>query len=305
MKPGTLKKLMLKAGILGITALLLLAGCKHSARIGTVKNNVCKTLEKKVVVYAVFVDSEHTHAWSAYDIRSTLDSVQIAIDWINLQARKEGKSLFMELQYAKRNNTIPFKEDFQYKTLSGTLFRFMDISRGIDMVDKWSNNIAKDVARNFPDDTSSLVLTKNKPQDRERLIAKLRNFYETDNIALVYFINNYYENEISVSFHTGSDDRTEYAVVSNKEPAVIAHEILHLFGALDLYISPFDRGFFARHKKKRAMKRYPNEIMAFAYKDIDSLNISAFTRYLLGWDKKLKPGKGKMFLRRRWKLLEY
>jgi hypothetical protein len=279
--------------------------CKTYTRIGTVRNNVCRTLEKKTIIYAVFVDSEKTHPWSKYDITSTLDSIQTAIDWVHLQAKANNINLEINLEYAKKDKTIPFKEDFKYKTFSGTLFKYYDLIKGIKLIDEWSNNISKDVGRTLPDDTSEMVLNKNKSNDRERLIAKLRNQYETDNIALLFFINNYYENEISVAFHTSSSNETEYAVVSNKEPAVIAHEFLHLFGAWDLYISPLDRKIFEKRKKRKAMKKYPTEIMAFAYKNLDSLTISPLTKYLIGWDKKLQSGEGTMFVKRRWKLLEY
>lgn len=282
--------------------------CKSSARIGSVHNNVCKTLEKKTIFYAVFVDSDGTHPWTEYDINSTLDSIQISIDWLHKQATKKGISLDISLQYAKntsKQKVIPFKEEFKYKTLSGTLFKYLDLQKGIDLLDEWSNNISKDVARTYPDDESEVILTKNRSNDRERLIAKLRNEYKTDNIALIYFVNNYFENEISIALHTSSSTETEYAIVSNKEPAVIAHEFLHLFGAWDLYQSPFDRTIFQRMRKRKAMKRYPNEIMAFTYRNIDSLEISPLSMYLIGWDAKLMKGEGKMLVKRRWKLLEY
>lgn len=283
-------------------------GCKNYTRIGSVRNNVCKTLEKKTILYAVFVDSDATHPWSEYDINSTMDSINISINWLEKQAQMNGVSLDIILERGEnlsKHNAIPFKEDFKYQTLSGTLFKFPDLTKGINLVDQWSNNVSKEVARIFPNDTSKIVLTTNKSNDRERLIAKLRNNYKTDNIGLIFFINNYFENEISVAFHTSSSSETEYAVVSNKNPSVIAHEFLHLFGAWDLYLSPFDRKIFAKSKKRKAMKKYPTEIMTFTYRDIDSLSISPLSKYLIGWDNKLAKGEGKMMIKRRWKLLEY
>ena len=143
------------------------------------------------------------------------------------------------------------------------------------------------VARGLPKSNSTKVLTKNKMNDRERLIARLRDFYGTDNIALLFFTNSYFENELSVALHTASGIETEYAVLSEKRPSVIAHEFLHLFGAEDLYLSQFDVKGKSRRKKKKIMKYYPNEIMAFAYRNIDSLGISSLSKYLIGWDNKL------------------
>lgn len=300
-----LKGYFMQKTVIIFISFIIVISCKTYTRIGTVRNNVCRTLEKKTIIYAVFVDSDKIHPWSKYDIKSTIDSIQVAIDWLHLQAKSNNINLNIILEHAKKDKTIPFKEDFKYKTLSGTLFKYPDLIKGIKLVDEWSNNVSKDVARTLPDDTSEILLNRNKSTDRERLIAKLRNQYQTDNIALIFFINNYFENEISVTFHSSSNTETEYAIVSNKDPAVIAHEFLHLFGAWDLYLSPFDRKIFQRMKKRKAMKKYPNEIMAFAYKDIDSLSISPLTKYLIGWDKKLQNGEGSMFIKRRWKLLEY
>lgn len=291
----------------GILTCLLLS-CKSYTRIGSVRNNVCKALEKKTILYAVFVDSEATHPWTEYDINSTLDSIRVSINWLENQASLHGKPLDIILEHGintTKDSVVPFKENFKYKTLSGTLFKYVDIRKGIRLVDQWSDAVSKDVARTLPGDTSKVILTKNRSNNRERLIAKLRNKHKTDNVAVLFFINNYFENEMSIAFHTSSGTQTEYAIVSGKQPAVIAHEFLHLFGAWDLYLSPFDRGIFQRMKKRKAMRKYPNEIMAFAHRDIDSLNLSPLTKYLIGWDNKLAEGSNRTLIKRRWKLLEY
>ncbi|MES2798856.1 MAG: hypothetical protein V4638_02465 [Bacteroidota bacterium] len=305
-----LNSLSQKLKYLFIATILLgaLYSCKSYSHISSTRNNVCKTLEKKTILFAVFVDSDKTHPWLEYDIKSTMDSIQIATTWLEKQATLQGKSISIQVQYGiniAKDSVIPFREEFKYGTLSQTLFKYTDLRKGLGMVDDWSNNVSKDVGKMFALDTSEIVLTKNKPNSRERLIAKLRNQYKTDNIALIFFINNYFENELSVTFHSSSSTETEYAIVSDKQPAVIAHEFLHLFGAWDLYISPFDRGIVTKMRKRRAMKRYPDEIMAFAYRDIDSLSISPLTRYLIGWDNVMDENASKGFVKHRWKLLEY
>ena len=137
------------------------------------------------------------------------------------------------------------------------------------------------------------------------MIAWLRDIYKTDNIALVYFINNYYRAEMSVSFNIFSQSEIEYSIGSFKEPAVIADEFLHLFGAWDLYITPFDNDKEALKRKAFVMKEFPNEIMAFAYRGIDSLDISPFTRYCLGWEKQLDKKYTEMILWKNIKPVKY
>lgn len=141
--------------------------------------------------------------------------------------------------------------------------------------------------------------------DRERLLARLRDIYKTDNVALMYFVNNYYSDEISVTFDATSSDNPEFSIVSFKNPSVIAHEFLHLFGAWDLYITPFDSHKETIRRKKQAMELFPDEIMAFAYRNIDSLNISQFTRYTIGWDNALEPKYSELILGKKLKPVKY
>ena len=297
----------MKSKLTLIASLLILLSCKNVSSISTVKNNVCKSLVKETLVFAVFVDSKGTHPWTEYDINSTLDSLKRACHWLEDQADKAGKTLNIQLEYARniKKNCIPFREEFKYDGLSATLFKYRRLSKGIALVDNWSDNISKDVARSLPDDDSELILTENRSNSRERLIAKLRNQYKTDNVAVLFFINNYFENELSVALHTGSNSETEYAVVSTKNPAVIAHETLHLFGALDLYITHFESSLFERRRKRAAMRKFPNEIMAFTHRDIDSLELSPASRYLIGWQNNLSKKEARILVSRAKKLINY
>lgn len=286
--------------------ILVLTGCRN-ASYPTVRNNVCKTLEKDVVLFAVFVDSDKTHPWTEFDINSTLDSINVAVDWLHTQAKSSGIKLNVKLAYASNGITVPFKGELKYGTLSGTLYHYMpNLQKGIDLVDDWSNNISKRVGKTIEVNDSEMILTLNKSNDRERLIAKLRDVHGTDNIGLMFFINNYYENELSVAIHTGNDVNTEYAVVSNKYPSVIIHEYLHLFGAEDLYRNPFKRRlFFAKAKLRKLNRRYPNEIMAFAYRDIRKLSISELSKYLIGWNTTLSKKDEHFLFGLKYKALTY
>jgi len=137
------------------------------------------------------------------------------------------------------------------------------------------------------------------------LIARLRDIYKTDNVALMYFINNYYTNEISVTFDSNSFENVEFSIVSFKKSAVIAHEFLHLFGAWDLYATPFDKKKAAIKKKKQAMELFPHEIMAFAYRNLDSLEISEFTKYTIGWENQLDKKYSDLLLGKGLKPIKY
>lgn len=263
--------------------------------LASINNNVCKGLYGKVVFYAIFVDTRGTHPWSEFDINSTLDSINKAMDWINRKAISNHKYLNIEIHYPQNNHKIPIALDLPRKSFKETLY-VPTLSAGLKAIQSWSDRIASTAARTLPPDTSRIITTRNSMTDKERLIARLRDIYKTDNVALVYFINNYYNDEMSVTFNSSSETEVEYSIVSFKQPAVIAHEFLHLFGAWDLYITPFDKEKDVKERKAFAMKEFPNEIMAFAYRGIDSLGISPFTKYCIGWEKQLDQKYTEMIL---------
>jgi len=279
---------------------------KGTYRVASAHNNVCKKLYGDVVLYAIFVDtkSTNTQPWSDYDIKSTLDSIQMASHWLENKAAENGMPLNIKVKYHQNKKKIPIAAELPRKTLSGTIF-FPNIAVGLQRLSHWANKVAKIAGDALPPDTSSIITTKNKLNDKERLIARLRDIYKTDNVVLMFFLNNYFKEEISVTLNTESFTDIEYAVVSFKNPTVIAHEFLHFFGAWDLYITPFDKKRSIRKKKKMAMKEFPNEVMAFTYRDLDSLEISPFTKYLIGWENKLDEKYERMFLGKNIHVLKY
>jgi|GEM_PF-429430 len=278
--------------------------CKpYDAAIATVNNNVCKKLRGKVVLYAIFVDTRYTQPWTEYDILSTLDSINRAARWLEVEAGARGVYLQIEVQNFHNGKIIPLVNDFPNRTLSGTLFS-PSVFVGIPKLDRWANAIAKKAGQAMFKDTAQIINTKNRLNDRERLIARLRDINKTDNVALMYFVNNYYKQELSVTLHIASFNETEYSIVSFKDPSVIAHEFLHLFGAFDLYINPLEKKH-SQKMEKLAMSQFPGEIMAFSYRDLSQLNISPFTEYLIGWDNVLDEKYSNLLLGKKIRPLKY
>lgn len=272
---------------------------------GSVKNNVCKTLDEKVVVYAIFVDSKYTGAWSEYDMASTRDSICKAMEWIKMKAAEDSVRLDISLEiHQGSNGKFPIKQDLNKKTLSSTLFEQPYASAEKDLF-KWADKIAAVAGRSLPRDNAKTTKTKNTMRDRERLIARLRDIHKTDNIALMYFVNNYYKDELSLAMNTSSDRNVEFSIISFKDPSVIAHEFLHLFGAMDMYVSPFDKKRKQVKFRQRLQQAYPNEVMTNTERNLDSLVISDFTKYLIGWEKELAPEYQKMYMKKGWKAASY
>ena len=273
-------------------ALLIVSSCANSKfyrefAFSSVKNNVCKTLDDKVVIYAIFVDSKYTGVWNEYDLTSTSDSICKAINWIEKKAAEDSVDLKISLEIHKASNgRLPIKQEFKRKTLSATLYdqKYSDAERELN---KWSDEIAAIAGKSLPRDKNQTTKTRNNLRDTERLIARLRDIHKTDNIALLYFVNNYFKDELSLALNTDHDKNVEYGVISFKNPAVIAHEFLHLFGAMDMYVSSLDKKIREKKIKLQMNKRFPNEVMTNSPKSLDDLMISDFTKYLIGWHKEL------------------
>lgn len=135
-------------------------------------------------------------------------------------------------------------------------------------------------------------------------VAELQKRYGTDNVGFVMLIadeggaytNVYYVgdsvryfNENSVLFYY-----YPYVRFNDREvPGVYAHEILHMFGAIDLYEDSPD---FSPENIAYVARTYPNDIMYgdyvedgwLNYEEID-LEISPITAYYLGWLEELPP----------------
>jgi hypothetical protein len=257
--------------------------------ISSVNNNVCKRLRGDVLVYAIFVDSKPTLQWTDFDITTTLDSIQHAVKWLEAKAYENGVPLNFNVTFHQKENIAPIEAILPKKTLNATLKMALSTPNGYKKIDKWADQIAKVASQSLPKETPKMTKPITSVTEREQLVSKLRDIYKTENVALVYFVNNYYKEETSFAIHTSSKTNLEYIVMSYKNPAVIAHELLHLFGAADLYMSHYDHNRRLQKKKRLIMREFPDEIMAFSYRRIETLNISPITCYLIGWDFQLDP----------------
>lgn len=300
----------LKTLLVAVVICISLCTCHHNFykvnatyHIPSVNNNVNKKLSGRVILYLIFIDTRETHPWTTYDISSTLDSAYKAADWVTRQAAIDSIPLSVDVQFYKGDSTIPVEQNLFNGTLSQTLFD-PNIMEGIENLDMWADRIAKKCAVSMGPDTSRVVATKNTITDRERLTARLRNINKTDNVVLMYMLNNYHQDEMSLALHT-SGSNVEYAIVSFKNPAVIAHEFLHIFGALDLYMSPFSRKKKAIKSKLAIMEYAPDEIMAFPDRLIEKLSISPATRYFLGWQPQIDEKAKEILFGKKIKLYKY
>ncbi len=244
------------------------------------KNNVCKDLKNEVLLYFVFIDTRTTSPWTEFDILTTIDSIHVAKRWIEQQAKEVGIPLKIKTDYYIGNEFTTINRNLPKKSVNESL-REPNIKKGIDALNKWGDYVAKTVGESLYIEEKDGIPVTTKPATKERLIAHLRDEYAVEGVALMYFVNNYFRDDISIAINTMNTDDVEFAVVSYKYPVEITQYFLKLFGAIDLHKS-YERT--SSRKIKLAKEYFPNDIMQNPdLKDLQKVGIGEFTAYMLGW----------------------
>jgi hypothetical protein len=251
-----------------------------------INNNVCKSLKDNVLVYFIFVDSQETTPWTEFDVRSTIDSLTLAIRWLENQARTYGVSLNIIQDYYIGADYTTIKKALPMGNVVNSL-HMHGLAKGIKELNNWADGITKRAGASFNITEKDGIPEIKNPKNKERFIAYLRDEKQVESVALLFLVNNYYKNDISIALNTMDSEDVEFGILSYKYPAVIAHNILHLFGGADLYNTEF-----RRNEKKIAMAKefFPDDIMQDNNsKNIEKFEIGEYTRYLIGWTPRLDP----------------
>jgi hypothetical protein len=247
-------------------------------------NNVCKQLKGEVLVYFMFVDSRETSPWTEFDIQSTIDSLETAVQWIQLKARENNISLRIVSDYFIGNEYTTIRKNLPNGSVLTSVTE-PNLKTGLQEMNKWADNIAQTVGSNFNITERDGIPGIKNPRDKERLIAFLRDENNVESVALLYLVNNYFRTDISVPVNTLDTDDVEFGVLSYKYPSVIAHNILHLFGAADLHETIYRKN---TKKIEELQQLYPNDIMNNVYgRSLTELKIGDYTKYLIGWKDKI------------------
>jgi len=249
-------------------------------------NNVCKDLKGDALLYFIFVDNAKTTPWTEFDIQSTIDSIRMAINWIHTQAKKDDiqvniiADFYIGKEYTTVRKNLPGENVFE--SISKP-----NMKKGYQVMNKWADDIVRVVGSALPIHEKDGIPEIKNPRNKERLAAYLRDENNVESVALFFLVNNYFKNDISIQLNTMNTNDVEFAVVSYKYPSEMAHNFLHLYGAADMYETLYRRN---KKKIKILLKEFPNEIMQDPYgKDIWELEISDYTKYLIGWKDDLNP----------------
>ncbi|MBN1131435.1 MAG: hypothetical protein JXR52_00520 [Bacteroidales bacterium] len=247
-------------------------------------NNVCKDLKDDVLLYFVFIDTRTTCPWSEFDILTTIDSINAAAIWLEKQANKNNVELNIKTDYYIGDEYSTIQKNLPGQTIR-EIVAGRNFEEGLLALNRWGDNISRMIGESLYLKEKDGIPQQKRPGNKERLIAFLRDEYNVESVAIMFLLNNYFRNDISLAINTLHNNDVEFCIVSYKYPSEIAHNFLSLFGAVDLYETPF-----RQHRKKirLAADRYPDDIMQDPYaKKIEDLHIGEFTEYMIGWSDEL------------------
>ena len=221
-------------------------------------------LEGRSVLISIFVNDKVSN-WTKKAKKEANRKVRSAASYILRQAKKYGKNVSLVADTEK------------YKDISYSFRVNNKVSDSIRSQDKLYQKVMKYVRKNID-------------------INGLRSRYNTDSIGFLFHLNKSGTSSTLVHYaEEGTEFFYECATLFSKYgkqaegASTYAHEILHLFGARDLYERSLADGITAslvRHIEKK----FPKEIMYSTYDRKGRMlkykitnDISRVTAYFLGW----------------------
>ncbi len=223
----------------------------------------CPFLEGKKIVALFFIDDDESK-WSKRAIQNfTNKSVLPALDFVE----KEANLFDVELDFEVWRFSSDFSEDLNLK-YSGTV-----------NPDLLNGATTKDLMLQ----TAQILGYSNDMALRWALMEKSGGI----EIIPVFILNKEGVSYAQNTYMVSSVKYAEHAVVFSdntnglgERAYAVAHEILHLYGAEDLYMP--------EPRYNLALELYPYDIMLIKSKDFDKAKVDSFTAYTLGWKRKPK-----------------
>ena len=256
--------------VLGIT-LLMLASFTARAHgqfrpVSAMKSNQASkrglgsagVLSGHVHVYNIFA-RDHFSDWNAEQKQTVLDKVQQAYRFLTEHCGQHGVE-------------VKFTDESSAEVLCS---HRIPIDTFVDP--RWTEKVIGTATGKSGNELVSW-LRKETSADHVLICLHINKSALSYNLAVYDRVSDHFAAERMICFASYPDDRPTAA-------ATYAHEILHLFGAGDLYF-PFDSG---DERKKQAAELFPHDVMYRVDYNLGRLNIGPFTAYRVGWTDELDP----------------
>lgn len=229
-----------------------------------------KYLDGDSILVSIFVYDSSSN-WLDSDIRIVEDNISIACNYLKSQGKQYGKDVNL-IYDTSINPNLEYHmsyDDTQYKHLS-------DEEQKDKLVDAIYEYIGSDI------DTKALM-----------------EQYQVNSIGYMVFVDGEADSCTAYPYYTYYNEwyYEEFCIINlrwtsgiNVEPRTYAHEILHLFGARDLYHTSNITGIY-KDFVLYANDKYSDDIMLGSYSEdanysrkIES-DITKLTAYFIGWNK--------------------
>ncbi len=218
----------------------------------------CSYLTGKKVVALFFVDDEK----SSWDKKSVLDFTQNnvlpALDFIQREA--DSHEIELSFEVWRFSNAFSDGVNLNYAGIVNP-----DLNKGGSTKDLFSQ-AAKSLG--YSSDMAFRWALSERAGGAEIIPMFIINKRGVSYARNVYIVGKVTQAEHAVVFSKSKNGPR------NQAPT-FAHELLHLYGAEELYI-PAER-------YKLAKNLYPNDIMCLETRNLEKLKIEGFTAYALGW----------------------
>jgi hypothetical protein len=212
-----------------------------------------KKLNGKVHVMVVF-SSNYNDEWRDFEKNEKLKLVEENMRWLQKEASKYNQTFSFEVKKYGGD----YDEEIEY---DGT---------DVLLVEKGIHNIVKTVVHE----------THNTPQELYKSIGANNLicivFHKDDGRA---FANPTYMSNYFLEYCVIYEHHRNGVSCAN---SVVSHEILHLFGAIDLYLDNIDLNF------KNLVNKYCKDDIMSKTGDLRGLKITEFTAYKLNWTTEYK-----------------
>ncbi len=249
-----------------------------------IRKNVCKEFRNDVLVYYAFVDSEETAPRTEFDVQSTLDSMEVALKWLNDKARECNIELNIKSDYYFGSEFTTTRKILENGTVYTTATT-PKLIKGLEELNSWSDGIASRIDKDIQNTKKDGIPEVKNHGNKEKLAAHLIDEHTVESIVLLFMANNFFKKDISTPVNHMNSNDLKFATVSYKYPAIIAQNILSFFGASDLGESINRRN---TKKIKLTYDFFPKDIMQDVYGlDINTLDIGDYTKHLIGWQNNL------------------
>jgi len=281
-----MKRILLYLGIL----LIMMVPSSHKPKRMDYREarykNVCKDLRGDALLYFIFIDSKYTTPWTEFDIQSTIDSVRAAIAWLHTKAKINKIPLNIKADFYIGPEFTTISRNLPEATVEKSV-TLPNMRKAKENLNRWSDVVSKIAGSAVTIREKDGIPEIKPPNNKERLVAFLRDENKVESVAMFYLVNNYYKSDISAPLNIFDTEDVEFSIVSYKYAAELVHNFLHLYGAADMY-----RTVYRKQDRKISLlaEMYPNDIMQDPYgKSVNSLELTDYTKYLIGWSQDLDP----------------